>query len=126
MTADRITANLPSRDFDVTEAFYATLGFRRQYRDDGWMILDRNGMSVEFFAHPELDPRESWHSACLRRADIDTLHAEWLAVGIATEGAALPRIGAETLDLGDGAPRMFTLLDPDGSLWRILEDGEGG
>ena len=26
--ADRITANLPAKDFDATEGFYAALGFR--------------------------------------------------------------------------------------------------
>jgi predicted lactoylglutathione lyase len=32
---DRATPNLPSRDFDATEAFYAPLGFERTWRDDG-------------------------------------------------------------------------------------------
>jgi catechol 2,3-dioxygenase-like lactoylglutathione lyase family enzyme len=36
---DRTVPNLPSRDFDATEAFYSSLGFERTYRDDNWMIL---------------------------------------------------------------------------------------
>ena len=122
MTPPRITANLPSRNFDVTEAFYATLGFRRLYRGDGWMILTRGGMQVEFFAHPNLDPLQSWHSACMRLDDIDAMQAEWLSLNIATTGDSLPRMGAEPLELGGEVPRMFTLHDPDGTLWRVLEN----
>ncbi|MDW5652062.1 hypothetical protein SBT20_27970 [Klebsiella pneumoniae] len=36
--ADHVTPNLPSRDFDVTEAFYAKLGFATSWKDRGWMI----------------------------------------------------------------------------------------
>ena len=122
MTSGRITANLPSRDFDVTERFYDTLGFRRAYRGDGWMVLDRAGMNVEFFAHPGLDPLDSWFSACLRLDNIDALHREWLDTGLATSGTDLPRMGAMPTRLGGDAPRMFTLHDPDGSLWRVMEN----
>ncbi|MFZ6826685.1 hypothetical protein ACO0TA_31065, partial [Klebsiella pneumoniae] len=41
--------NLPSRDFDVTEAFYAKLGFATSWKDRGWMILQRGGLQLEFF-----------------------------------------------------------------------------
>ena len=122
MSKPRITANLPSRDFEATERFYAGLGFSTDYRADNWLILSRDDMPVEFFPHPELDPKESWFSACMRLDDIDALHAEWASQGIAMEGDGFPRIGTPfTLD---GAPRMFTLHDPDGSLWRVLEMGE--
>ncbi len=121
MTSGQITANLPSRNFDVTERFYRTLGFEAAYRGDNWMILSREGMQVEFFAHPDLDPSDSWFSACMRLGDIDALLAEWRDLGIPTEGSALPRMGAEPVEQGEDAPRMFVLLDPDGSLWRVIE-----
>ena len=44
--ADRITANLPARDFAATSAFYGTLGFLETFRDEGWMILRRGGLVV--------------------------------------------------------------------------------
>nr|UBL09574.1 ble (bleomycin resistance) [Enterobacter cloacae] len=47
--ADHVTPNLPSRDFDVTEAFYAKLGFATSWKDRGWMILQRGGLQLEFF-----------------------------------------------------------------------------
>lgn len=118
--ADRITANLPSRDFDVTEAFYGALGFRRAFRDQGWMILRRAGLELEFFPHPDLQPRDSWFSACLRVDDIDGLLAEWQQIGLAADRSAIPRL---TGIIAQGAaPRMFALIDPDGSLLRVLDN----
>lgn len=52
---DHATPNLPSRDFDATVAFYERLGFRLRFRDTGWMILEREGLVLEFLRHPELD-----------------------------------------------------------------------
>ena len=122
MTKNRITANLPSRDFRATEYFYARLGFTTQYRGDSWLILDRAGMQIEFFSYPELNPNESWFSACMRLEEIDGLHAEWAALEIFGKDSDLPRLSAPFIL--DGAPRMFTLHDPDGSLWRVMETKE--
>jgi len=116
-----ITANLPSRDFDITESFYHRLGFATEYRGDTWMILIRDGLWLEFFPHPDLDPLESWFSACLRLPEIDSLHAEWLALSIETPASEFPKMAEAPFELGGDAPRMFTLHDPDGSLWRVLE-----
>ncbi len=55
--ADHVTPNLPSRDFDVTEAFYAKLGCATSWKvNRGWMILQRGGLQLEFFPYPALDP----------------------------------------------------------------------
>lgn len=123
MTKDRITANLPSRDFDVTEAFYAKLGFARVWRDESWMILTHGPFEIEFFPHPELDPTQSWFSACLRAGNFLDLHETWCGLGLAESGDALPRISPEITDFGGGVPRMFFLHDPDGSLWRVMDSG---
>ncbi|MES2145714.1 MAG: bleomycin resistance protein, partial [Pseudomonadota bacterium] len=64
--ADRITANLPARDFAATSAFYAALGFAEAYRGEGWMILRRGPLVLEFFPHPDVDPLTSSFSACIR------------------------------------------------------------
>lgn len=124
MSAGRITANLPSRDFDVTEAFYHRLGFQTVYRGEGWMILEWRGLWVEFFPHPDLNPAESWFSTCLRLREIETVHAAWLKLDLPTDAPAFPRIGTEVLNFED-APPMFFLHDPDGSLWRVMS-GEAG
>lgn len=113
---DVITANLPARDFDETARFYERLGFEVEFRDETWMILSRGPLDLEFFPHPELDPRESWFSACVRVADVDALHAAWSA-------AQLPDHGIPRLTAPKDEPwgfRMFALIDPNGSLLRCM------
>lgn len=121
MAGDRITANLPSRDFAATVDFYARLGFGVEFRDEGWLILSRGPLVIEFFPHPELDPKESWFSACIRVDDIDGLLAEWQGAGLPGDRTSIPRLTG-TFKL-ENAPRMFALVDPDGSLLRCLENG---
>ena len=112
-----VTANLPSRDLDRTEAFYARMGFRRSWRDDGWMILNRGDAVIEFFPHPDLIPAESWFSAFIRTDDLDGLLAEYAALDL--PGAGIPRLHPGVQRVTDGL-RMFGLVDPDGSLIRCL------
>jgi len=119
---DRITANLPSRDYDATIAFYGRLGFSVGYRSADWLILDRGPLEIEFFPHPGLDPAASWFSACVRVADLDGLRAVWVAAGVPEGERGLPRITpVAPLPVG---PRMFCLVDPDGSLLRCLAEGD--
>jgi len=121
--ADRITANLPSKDFASTAAFYGKLGFSEDFRNDGWMILSRGPLVLEFFPHPELDKWTSWFSACVRVDDIEGLRQAWLAADLPAERTAIPRLtGIFKLD---GAPRMFAVVDEDGSLLRVLDNADG-
>lgn len=115
---DRITANLPSRDFAATAGFYGRLGFAETFRDDGWMILRRGDLLLEFFPHPDLDPRESRFSACVRVDDVDALHGDWATAGIAVDDHSIPRLTG--FFTPGAAPRMFALVDPDGSLLRCM------
>lgn len=71
---DRVTANLPSRSLDATEQFYATLGFEPTFKDDGWMILRRGRLEIEFFPYAKVNPWTSIASCCVRVADVDELH----------------------------------------------------
>ena len=118
---DVATPNLPARDFAATAGFWATLGFVQTYRDDHWMILRRGPMQVEFFPHPDVDKWSSWFSACLRVDDLDALFAEWSALGLPRDQTAIPRLTG-IIDRPP-VPRMFALVDPDGSLIRVLQNG---
>ena len=121
MTRDRITANLPSVDFDRTVAFYSRLGFAAGYRDPYWMILSRGPLVIEFFPYPDLDPRRSSFSACIRVNDLDGLYAAFHKAGLQDDPLAVPRL---TLPVKKPpVPRMFALVDCDGSLLRCLENG---
>jgi catechol 2,3-dioxygenase-like lactoylglutathione lyase family enzyme len=113
---DRITANLPARDFGATEAFYARLGFTRGFRDGGWMILHRGPLELEFFPYPDLDPWSSSFGACVRVSDVDALHAAWSAARLPAEG--IPRLTAPKNE--SWGLRTCFLVDADGSLLRVL------
>jgi catechol 2,3-dioxygenase-like lactoylglutathione lyase family enzyme len=114
---DRITTNLPARNFDDTAAFYARLGFEIEYRDDAWMILSRGPLELEFFPDPDIAPDRSSFSACVRVADLDRLYTDWSAVGL--PGAGIPRLQGPPWTIVDEL-RMFAVIDPNGSLLRCL------
>lgn len=115
---DRATPNLPSRDFDATLAFYAPLGFEAAWRDGGWMILERGTVTLEFFAHPTLDPAESWFSCCLRLDDIDGFYRTCVEAGVAQAESGAPRL-VPAREVADGL-RMAALVDADGTLLRLI------
>jgi catechol 2,3-dioxygenase-like lactoylglutathione lyase family enzyme len=117
---DRATANLPSRDLDRTEAFYKALGFETGFKDDGWMIMQRGALEIEFFPHAELDPRTSCFSACFRVDDLDALYAHFSKANLSKECWSIPRIDEpETKPWG---MRMFHVVDLDGSLLRCIDN----
>lgn len=118
MPGDRVTANLPSRDFGTTAAFYAALGFDCDYRDETWMILSRGPLEIEFFPAPTLDPAESWHSACIRVQDLDALWTAFQTARLSRDPRSIPRL-TPPREIMPGL-RMFALVDCDGSLLRCL------
>ena len=79
---DRAVPNLPSRDFDRTLELYCSFGFTAVFRDDGWMILERGGVQLEFFPYPDLDPAQSSFMCSLRVHDVDELYESIRAAGI--------------------------------------------
>jgi len=116
---DHTTPNLPSADFDRSIAFWGALGFTVAYRGPDWVILERGdpptAATLEFFAAP-IDPASSWHSACWRTDDLDSLLASLPTASLPSAG--IPRFDPPrrlTPDL-----RMAALVDPDGSLIRLL------
>lgn len=123
--ADRITANLPARDFAATSEFYGRLGFVERFCDEGWMILSRGDLVLEFFPHPEVDPWSSCFSACLRVDRPDALLEEWQqSSGLTSDHKAIPRLTG--FFKHGGAPRMFALVDLDGSLLRVIDNRDAG
>ena len=118
--ADHATPNLPSRDFAATSAFYASLGFEEGWCDEGWMILKRGDMTLEFFPHPELDPLTSWFSCCLRLVDLDAFYAIAKAAGVPETCIGQPRLHAPSVE--DSGTRIAYLIDPDGSLLRLVQN----
>jgi catechol 2,3-dioxygenase-like lactoylglutathione lyase family enzyme len=121
---DRVTANLPSRDMAATLAFYARLGFADAYRSASWMILKRGALELEFFLFPELDPFDSSFSACIRVDEPEALLKEWQDAGLSSDPRSIPRLTG--FFRPPGAPRMFALVDRDGSLLRVIDNLDAG
>ena len=116
--AGRATPNLPSRDLSATAAFYGQLGFHVAFVDDTWLILERGALQIEFFPWPELDPRTTIASCCLRVGDVDALYAAFATAGLASSAQSIPRLVApenQHWGLREGA-----LVDLDGNLLRLL------
>jgi catechol 2,3-dioxygenase-like lactoylglutathione lyase family enzyme len=118
--SDFSTPNLPSRDFEATAVFYAALGFETGWHDSGWMILKRGALTLEFFPNPELDPRTSWFSCCLRLDDLDSFYEVCKSAGIPERTTGHPRLHAPKLE--DWGGRVGALIDPDGTLLRLIQN----
>ncbi|WP_368499769.1 bleomycin resistance protein [Herbiconiux sp. A18JL235] len=123
---DRAVPNLPSRDFGVTAEFYGAFGFECVFRDEGWLILRRGTLQLEFFPAPSLDPLTNTFLCCLRVADVDDLYRAVLATGVPEARTGAPRLHPVRLE--DWGLRAGYLIDPDGTQLTLigepLTDGE--
>jgi catechol 2,3-dioxygenase-like lactoylglutathione lyase family enzyme len=124
MTArlDKLSPILPSRDIAATAEFYARIGFAPVYRDEDYLLVQRDGAELHFFRAPWHDPIASDHGAYLRPDDIDAFSAEVAALGLPS-GPAFPRfLPAEDKPWG---MREAALWDPDGNLIRAGQELPG-
>jgi catechol 2,3-dioxygenase-like lactoylglutathione lyase family enzyme len=119
--ADHATPNLPSRDFEATARFYGALGFVASWRDQGWMILRRGGLTLEFFPYPDLDPLESSFSCCLRLDELERFYSECKTVGLLEKPSGYPRLQAPRIE--SSGMRIAYMVDLDGSLIRLVQNG---
>ena len=117
--SDVATPNLPSRDFDVTLAFYGALGFVETWRDTGWMILKRGDLLVEFFLYPEFDADNSSFGSCFRMEDISEFFEVVLSAGVPEQAAGRPRAQRPKREAWGGI--VGAVIDPDGSLIRLVQ-----
>ena len=117
---DRAVPNLPSRDFEATEAFYGGFGFERVFRDEGWMILARGGLQLEFFPFPDVDPLSSSFMCCLRVVDVDELYDAIHRSGVPAATTGMPRL--HPVRMQDWGLRAGYLVDPDGTQLTLIEE----
>lgn len=122
--ADHATPNLPSRDFAGTIAFYNRLGFETSWHDENWLILERDGLCLEFFPHPDLDPAQSWFSCCLRLDDLDAFHTACVQSGIPEIDNGCPRIHPPKVE--HSGMTVGYLVDGDGTLLRLIQNESDG
>jgi catechol 2,3-dioxygenase-like lactoylglutathione lyase family enzyme len=117
---DRAVPNLPSRDFDHTERFYGGFGFERLFRDEGWLILARGSLQLEFFPAPDLDPFSSSFMCSVRVADVDELYETIRRSGVGEATAGMPRL--HPVRRQDWGRRAGYLVDPDGTQLALIEE----
>jgi catechol 2,3-dioxygenase-like lactoylglutathione lyase family enzyme len=118
--ADHATPNLPSRDFEATARFYGALGFVTSWRDEGWMILRRGGITLEFFPYADLDPTESSFGCCLRLDEMQRFYDACLAAGVREAQTGAPRLAPPRVE--SSGLRIAYMVDPDGSLIRMIQN----
>ncbi|GAA2738886.1 bleomycin resistance protein [Pedococcus aerophilus] len=118
--ANRATPNLPARDLTATSAFYERLGFTQGYRDDGWMILERDDVVLEFFPFPDLDPSSSSFGCCLRLDDVQAFYDRCRDAGLPEITHGWPRLHPPRLEASGLV--IGALIDPDGTLLRLVQN----
>jgi len=118
--ADHATPNLPAIDFVATHQFYTALGFETGWRDGGWMILRRGGLTLEFFPFADLNPAESSFGCCLRLDDLQALYDLCLARGIPEQCWGWPRLKAPAIEAS--GLRIGYLVDLNGTLLRLIQN----
>lgn len=120
MNRDRAVPNLPSRDFPATSRFYGRMGFREMFRDDGWLILERGTVELEFFPYPDLEPLSSSFRCSIRVADLDDLWAAATGADIPIAQTGFPRLHAPRLE--NSGLRIAYLVDLDGTQLALIDD----
>jgi catechol 2,3-dioxygenase-like lactoylglutathione lyase family enzyme len=117
---DHATPNLPSRDFEETSRFYERLGFTQSWRDEGWMILRRGELMIEFFPYPELDTYSNNFSCCLRLDDLDAFYAACKEAELPEARTGIPRLVPPRVE--QSGLRIAYMLDPAGTLVRLIQN----
>lgn len=117
---DHAVPNLPSRDFDDTIGFYGEFGFERLHRDDGWLILRRGELRLEFFLFPDLVPEESSFMCSVRVDDVDELYLRIKATGVDEKTVGFPRL--QPVKLQPWGQRAGFLIDVDGTQLNLIEN----
>lgn len=67
---------------EQTQAFYERIGFACTYRDEGFMIVERDG--VQLHLHPSAEPPTRHGAFWIRVSNIDALYQEYLAAKVIT------------------------------------------
>ena len=111
---------MPSKDLDVTLAFYERLGFENAGTapsEWNYLIIRRGGVQLHFYGEPDVDPLTTSSSCYVFTEDADVLYDEWNSIGIPTDRVTGSRLKAP-VDTDYGM-REFALVDPSGNLIRV-------
>lgn len=117
---DHATPNLPAIDFEETSLFWRMLGFAQRGRSEGWMILERGSLTLEFFPYPDLRQEESSFGCCLRLDDLDTFYGLRHQAHIPETKQGWPRISKPCIE--SSGLKIAYLIDLNGSVIRLIQN----
>ena len=103
------TPVLASLDFEETIEFYGNLGFTLRVRTSDYLILQRDGVSLHFWACTDRHVSENT-AAYLYTADADALYADF---------APHVKKGLRAPETRPWGIREFSLNDPHGNQLRV-------
>lgn len=87
------------KDFEVAAGFYRKLGFKVDYRDEGFMILSRD--SVELHMNLDTEMVRGKSVCYIRLTGIDSLRKEAMVNEIACHPLVMKEYGAKEFWLND-------------------------
>ena len=109
---------LPAVSITKTRAFYEKAGFRVLYCQDsqqGYLIVEREGIELQFFLHSALDPLANDHGAYVRCDSVERALEMFTPL-------ELPAHGVPRLDQPENKPwgmREAYIVDLNGNLLRF-------
>ena len=68
-------------DMEQALAFYGQLGFVTSYHDEGFGIVERDGVALHFNASDDEEPRDDHLLGWIGVTNIDELHQQYVAAG---------------------------------------------
>ncbi|MBI1293078.1 VOC family protein [bacterium] len=109
---------LPALSITETRDFYVKAGFQVRFFDDahyGYLIVERDGIELQFFRHNTLNPLTNDHGAYVRCDEVDAVPEIFAPLGLPDHG--VPRFTAPE----DRPWRMREayLVDLNGNLLRF-------
>nr|WP_315266981.1 bleomycin resistance protein [Microbacterium lemovicicum] len=118
---DRAVPNLPSRDLPSTAAFYGSFGFAVDHQEDGWLILRRGDLVIEFFPFADVAPLSSSFMCSVRVDDVDELYGAIRRAGVPEPTVGFPRL--HPVRRQPWGQRAGFLVDLDGTQLHLIENG---
>jgi catechol 2,3-dioxygenase-like lactoylglutathione lyase family enzyme len=129
MANERTYPCLPCRDLDESIAFYASLGFKKTYRQvrpNPYAVVAREDIHIHLFGIDGFVPADSYGTAIVVVPDPDSLYRDFAAGLRQTHGklavVGIPRITRPRKKYG--TVRGFSVVDPGGNWLRISKLGE--
>lgn len=107
---------VPARDFALSQAFYAAIGFAIAYRDESLAIMEQDGAGLMLQNYYVKDFAEnSMHQLFVRGLDGWWTRTEGLVERFAVKPPIAPA------DKPEWRLRVGFLFDPSGVLWQVSE-----